>query len=71
MTTASMTGAEFFTADHTSHDASGAHGWSLQIIEPPVTSYSLTPDEVSMSGETHLTRDVDERRTGEPSLALD
>lgn len=70
MTTASMTGAEFFTPDQTIHDPSGAHGWSLRIIEAPVSSYSLTPEEIAMGGETHLTSDVDERRTSEPSLAL-
>lgn len=70
MTTASMMGAEFFTPEYTTHDRSGAHGWSLQIIEAPVTSYSLTPEQTTRRGETHLTRDVDERRTSEPSLAL-
>lgn len=71
MTTASLTGAEFFKPDHTGHDTAGEHTWSVGIIEAPETSYSLTPEQTVTRGETHLTRDVDERRTGEPSLALD
>lgn len=70
MTTATMTGAEFQVPDRTEHDTSGAHGWSVRVIEAPVTSYSLTPEQTDTTGPATLTRDVDEHQTGVPSLML-
>lgn len=68
MTTWTVDGAVFFQGDETAVPRRGGQEHTLDILSPPFTSHSLTPDQVSERFESSLSEDID-MRSGAPSIS--
>lgn len=70
MTTATATQAQFDLPDCTQHDRLGESAWSVAVVEGPLTSYSLTPEQTATGGPASLSSEPGDNRASAPSVTI-